>query len=227
MNTPLPELPIVMSFGHLNDYITCPKKFWHRYIANDCPKEVKSSQQLSGINVHDVIKRRLKLREPLPQELSQHEPTCAAILADTESVQHVELGLGCTADGKPCSFFDPACRLRSRIDLCALRSPLAVIIDWKTGKPWEDPLELSVQGLLLKIHYSELETIRAFYWWLRTGKPGPTYTIDLVKTWNNVARWMAGIKFRIDNNDWPPDENPLCPWCPVSKAQCEFKRDPK
>jgi len=223
----LPELPVVMAFQHFNDYITCPKRFNHRYITCDCPKEIKSGQQTGGIATHDAIKRRLKLREPLPDELQQHEATCAALLAGKEESQrYVEHPLGCTAEGKPCGFFDAVCRLRGRLDLCFVRPDVAVIIDWKTGKTWEDPLELQIQGLLLKIHHPEVKQINAFYWWLRTSKPGITYTLDPVKTWNNVTRYMQSIRFRIDSNDWPADENPLCPWCPVGKDQCEFKKDP-
>jgi PD-(D/E)XK nuclease superfamily len=223
----LPDLPFPVSFTQLNDYITCPKKFFHRYLAKDCPQEVKSRQQNTGIELHDAIKRRFKLHEPLPREFEHHERTCASILTDGESTQHVELGLGCTADGRPCGFFDPGCRLRSRLDFVAIRPLAAVIIDWKTGKPWEDPFELNVQGLLLKIHYPELETIRGFYWWLRSGKPGPTYTIDIAKAWEKISHLMAGIEFRLYKNNWPPDEGPLCPWCPVTKEMCAFKKDPK
>ena len=222
----LPELPLTMSFLQLNCYKTCPKQFYHRFLAKDCPAEVKTGRQNTGIETHDAIKRRFKLREPLPPELQQHEHTCAAILADTESQQHVELGLGCTADGTACDFFDPACCLRARLDFAGLRPAVACIIDWKTGKAWEDPFELNVQALLLKIHYPALETIRGFYWWLRTNKPGHMYELDPARAWGVVARQMQSIRFRIDNNDWPPDDNPLCPWCPVSKTQCAFKKDP-
>jgi hypothetical protein len=223
---PLPDLPVIIAFQQLNDYITCPKRFYHRYIANDCPKEQKSFQQSGGIATHDAIKRRLKLREPLPPDLAACESTCARILAE-DAQRDVELGLGCTLTGGACDFFDPACRLRTRIDLSLTRGLHAVIIDWKTGKPWEDPLELSVQGLLLKIHHPELKNISAFYWWLRTNHNGPIYQIDPDKTWDNVRMKMGSIRYRIDNNDWPADDGPLCAWCPVGKEQCKFKRDPK
>src|SRR5258708_33329473 len=78
----LPELPIVASYTNLNHYITCPKQFNHRYIAKDCPPEVKTGKQNTGIETHDAIKRRFKLREPLPDDMQQHEQACAAILAD-------------------------------------------------------------------------------------------------------------------------------------------------
>lgn len=233
----LPELtdkdgkPIVMSFLQLNDYLTCPKRFGHRHYFHDA-FEKKSRQQMSGIGLHDLIKRRFKLQEPLPNEHGQLEPVCEGII-NRGDILDVELALGSTVDGRPCSFFDDSCRLRSRIDLSLMpgagASPnVAAILDWKEGRPWEDPLELKIQSLLLKIHKPQLEVVTGFYFWIREHRPGTLYDLsDFAGTWNNLSRWMTGIKFRIEHNDWPPDEGPLCGWCPVTKQQCAFKRDRK
>jgi PD-(D/E)XK nuclease superfamily len=220
---PLADIPVVLSFLQINDYLTCPKKFNHRWIAKDCPKEQKSFQQSHGINEHEVIKKRLKLREPLPPGYEHLDTVCKQI-EESDGDKDVELGLGCDGHGNPCGFFDDRCRLRVRIDLCVIRPPLAVIVDWKTGKPWEDPLELRLQALLLKIHRPDITAVNGFYFWLKQNRPGVTY--QLTDLWPQVVGWTKSIRFRIDNNDWPPDDNPLCPWCPVTKDMCKFKRDP-
>lgn len=229
MTEALPQLPFPVAYQHFSDYLTCPKRFNHRYVAKDSPKEVKSRQQSGGINVHDAFKKRLKLREPLPPEFADYEPMCRDLDADTTSHKEVELALGCTRNGQPTSFFDDNVALRGRIDLVLVRSPLAVIIDWKTGKPWDDPLELKIQALLLRIHKPELDKVQAFYQWLRTGKSGTVYRgkeMDPAAIWESVHRMMTSMAFRISTQDWPADENPLCAWCPVSKAQCQFRKDP-
>ena len=140
----------------------------------------------------------------------------------------VELALGCTEIGHPCGFWDAECRLRTRLDVVSYMDRGAVIVDWKTGKPWEDPLELKIQALLLKIHKPEIELMLGMFYWLRENRVGKMYDLNgHAKTWDMVCNWAHGIETRLNNNDWPPDENPLCPWCPVSKQQCEFKREPK
>lgn len=229
MDEALPELPFPVAYQQFNDYVTCPKRFLHRYVAKDSPREVKSFQQRGGINVHDHLKRRIKLREPLPAESEQYEPLCASIEADKESIIDVELALGCTRHGHPTGFFDKDVAVRARIDLLLIRPPLAVIIDWKTGKPWDDPLELKIQALLLRINRPGIEQVKAFYVWLRTQKNGIVYDgkdMDPAAIFDQLRRYMTSMKFRIEQNDWPADENPLCAWCPVSKAQCQYKKDP-
>lgn len=224
----LPDLPWPLSFLQLNDYINCQRKCFHKHVAKDAV-EHKSGQQRSGIEVHDAFKRRIKFNEPLPPELAQHEGAILPILA-RPGEKHVELGLGATADGRPCGFFDSDCRLRGRIDVCVLDAPAPAktcfICDWKTGKPWEDPLELKIQALLLRIHYPDLQTIIATYYWLRENRVGKLHNVSRFEdTWNAICRWTSGMKNCMDTGIWQPDENPLCSWCPCSKQQCEFKKD--
>lgn len=224
----LTALPLVLSYLQINDYNACPKRFNHRWIAKDCPQEQKSYAQSGGIKEHDALRKRLKLDEPLPPEYVKLEPICSHLVSRGDQ-KHVELALGCTIDGRPCGFSDDSCRLRTRIDLCLVRAEAAaVIVDWKTGKPWEDPLELRIQALLLKIHHPHLQFISAFYFWLKENRPGPIYeAIDAAETWQGIVNLTKSIKYRIDNNSWPPDEGPLCGWCPVTKEMCSFKRDRK
>lgn len=226
----LPQLPFPIAFLQLSTYLNCPLQFYRRFVAKDVPREVKSSQQTSGINVHDALKRRIKLREPLPAEFELHEPLCQAIEADKESICDVELSLGCTRHGHPVGFFDADVALRCKLDLVLIRpdTGLACIIDWKTGKPWDDPLELKLQALLLRINRPEITQVKAFYVWLRTHKNGVVYegeALNPALIFEQVRRHMMGMAFRITNNDWPPDENPLCPWCPVTKQQCKYKKE--
>lgn len=227
MTQTLPKLPIVLAFNPLADYVNCPRKFHRKYLTKDAI-EKKSYAQQSGIGVHDALKRRIKLREPLPEEYEAYEAAVIPLTKGDKKVD-VELSLGCDSHGRPCSFFDPDCRLRTRIDVASTLETATCLVDWKTGKPWEDPLELKIQALLWRIHNPDTSLIMAFYYWLREARVGKLYNLtgQEAKTWNMVCNWAHGIEHRINSNDWPPDENPLCPWCPCSRTQCEFKRDPK
>ena len=103
-----------------------------------------------------------------------------------------------------------------------------LLIDWKSGKPWEDPLELAIQALCLRAERPELIAISGFYIWLRVPKVGQFHA-DIV---NDTGRTLAylwqvrkSMESRLAKNDWPADEGPLCAWCPVGKEQCSFKKD--
>jgi len=223
----LPSLPIPLSYTSLNDYEVCPKRFYHKHLAKDIPPENKSYAQLGGTAVHEALKKRLKIREPLPEEFKQYEGPCVAIESH-DSIKHLELKLGVDASGQAVDFFGPRVRLRGALDVAMLSSPVALILDWKTGKPWEAPFELQVQGLLLKAKYPDLKLLTGAYVWLKEGgRVGPLYKLDAQKAWGDVCDRAASIAHRIKTNDWPADDGPLCAYCPVPKTVCHFRRDPR
>jgi hypothetical protein len=229
---PLPELPVVLSFTLMNDYRICPKRVWHKSIKKDIPEEVKTRAQKGGTKVHDALRKRMKLREPLPTEFANHEGVCTT-LEQHESVKHLELKLGVRRDGTACDFFARDVALRGALDLTCSNSPCALLVDWKSGKPWEDPFELKVQSLLLAARYPDLKQFTGFYYWLRTGAVGTLHSLDPTRTWLEVCGLAKAIAGRVARLDFPPDEGPLCPWCPVPKGTgalldpvCEFRKDP-
>jgi len=222
-------MALVYSYSNLSDYENCPKKFNHKHIAKDCT-EIKSFQQTSGISVHDAIRKRVKLHEPLPENFAGHEPVCATIDAHP-SIKHCELSLGMTYAGAPCGFFADNVWFRGKLDLAMVQmmngKPAAVLVDWKNGKPWEDVTELRYQALLLRVAMPELQQITGFYYWLRTGAIGQLHNVgDTVMTWNKLHQTVDSVERRMNSGDWPADDNPLCRYCPVTKAQCQYKRDP-
>jgi PD-(D/E)XK nuclease superfamily len=224
------QLP-VWSYTNLNDYTVCPKRFFHKHVVKDCPSEIKSQAQTDGIAVHEALKKRIKLREPLPEQFKQHEGIAGEI-ERIDGVKRVELPLGMTFAGAPCDFFGDKVWFRGRLDLAitwqAGDQPVALLVDWKTGKPWEDPTELRYQALLLRASMTELQQIRGAYVWLRQNVLGHIYDVsDTRRTWADLHALTSSVMNRFNKQDWPADEGPLCAFCPVSKAQCEHRKDPK
>lgn len=225
------KLPI-LSFTSLNDYRTCPKRFFHKHIARDTPKEIKTGAQLGGTAVHEALRKRINLRELLPEEFQKHEKLCTE-LETAPGLKHAEMKLAIKADGKPCDFFDPEAWLRGQLDLTITdrkdQATAAILLDWKTGKCWEDPYELAIQALLLRARYPDIQSIVGHYVWLRDNRLGAMHDVnDTAKTFREVKGTAENIALRMNiTHSWPPDEGPLCGWCPVSKNQCQFRRDPK
>jgi hypothetical protein len=223
------QLP-VLSFTNMNDYQVCPRRFYHKHVAKDLPPEEKSKEQLEGTAVHEALKRRIRLREPLPEDYAKWEPLCAELDTD-DYVKYTELKLGVHRDGGSCDFFLAGVWLRGALDLVLNGAgQAALIIDWKTGKEREDPFELAVQALLLKRRWPELTRITGHYVWLRgnggAGKIGAAHDVsDTERTLRTVQAAEASMTRRLASNDWPPDEGPLCAWCSVLKSMCEFKRE--
>lgn len=221
----------MLSYTLINDYNNCPKKAWHKHIKKDIPKAEKTWQQGKGTVVHEHLKKRLKIREPLPDEFQYLESTCGYIQKH-ESIKHMELQLGVTADGSSCDFFASGVRFRGVIDLVMSNSPAAFLLDWKSGKPWEDPLELKLQSVLLQARYPDLVFISGSYFWLKEMRMGRFYKLNPQEAWKSLCGTAEAMASRLQRSDWPADDNILCGWCPVPKGDgapldpvCKFRRE--
>lgn len=175
-----------------------------------------------GKRVHEALARRLAKGTPLPKAMREFEPVCR--LFDGRVV-YAELKLGITRDRRATGFFDQDAYGRGIIDLAVIddQRHRAFIIDWKTGKPREDDLELKLHAVLLAARYPDLERIVGHYYWTREMRPGPVYDLsDVDATWEAVERLMHEVRRSFQLDDWPKDENILCRWCPVT--DCEYNR---
>lgn len=210
-----PDFPIPLSYSAINDYLICPKRFYHNYLAKDIPKETKSFQQTSGTLAHEALKKRIKIKEPLPAEFQHWEPMCQEIDAHP-APKYSELQLGIDENGSPCDFFAPQVKLRGAIDL-ALVEQACMLLDYKTGKPREDPLELYIQGLLIAARFPEVQKVSGAYVWLRENRMGPVYEVHLAPAWAKVTNIVKSMAARVPLLNWPADDGPLCAWCPVPK----------
>jgi PD-(D/E)XK nuclease superfamily len=215
--TQLPELPIKLAHTSLDDYETCPKRFYHKHLARDV-YDKKSGAQLGGSKAHGAIRKRLKLREPLPQEFAQYEEACAEV-ESMAGIRLIEEALAVDHHGRVIDYKSPAAALRGILDCVILDSPNAFILDWKTNKrPWEDARELKTHAVLLRARYPDLMSIKGAYFWLVPNKLGVVHdSVDLThRTWTDLCATGESIARRIRNNDWPPDKNPLCRFCPCT-----------
>jgi CRISPR/Cas system-associated exonuclease Cas4 (RecB family) len=207
---------LIWSYSVLNKFLQCPHEAWHRYVLKDVPYAETPQMEL-GNEVHTALENRLK-GKPLPREYDRYE-FFAQPLGRYEGIQP-EMKLGVTAKGVPCSFFADDVWGRGKIDVPIVVGDSAVILDWKTGKVWEDPFELQVQAVLLKAHYPNLERIVGSYVWLADSRVGVIYDLtDTQKTWEKINRIMDEVGHRKKMGVWEKKPGKLCSWCPVKSCE--------
>lgn len=206
---------LIWSFSFLNSFEQCPHKTWHRYVLKDVPY-VETPEQKKGNEVHTAMEHRLK-GKPLPKHLDRYEHFAAPL--GKYEIQP-EMKLGVDKDGGPCGFFDKGVWGRGKIDVPIVVGDSAVILDWKTGKVWEDPFELQVQAVLLKARYSGLERIVGSYVWLNESRVGVTYDLsDIDRTWDKIDTIMDEVGHREKMGVWEKKPGKLCAWCPVKNCE--------
>jgi hypothetical protein len=206
---------MIWSYSFLNKFLQCPHEAWHRYVLKDVPY-VETPQMKFGNEVHTAMEHRLK-GKPLPKLLERYEFFIEPL--KRYSVQP-EMKLGVNATGEPCSFFAPDVWGRGKIDVPIIVKDSAVLLDWKTGKVWEDPFELEVQAVLLKAHYPELNRIVGSYVWLNESRVGVIYDLSNTKnTWDKINATMTYLKTCETLNRWEKKPGKLCAWCPVKSCE--------
>jgi CRISPR/Cas system-associated exonuclease Cas4 (RecB family) len=206
---------MIWSYSFLSSFLNCPHAAWHRYVLKDVPY-VETPQMKLGNEVHTAIENRLK-GKPFPPEYVRYE----FLMLPLEKYPKIEaeMKLGVTAKGEPCSFFAPDVWGRGKIDVPIVVKDSAVILDWKTGKVWEDPFELQVQAVLLKAHRPTLQRIVGSYVWLSESRVGITYTLDPQETWSRIHEIMAEVATCEINEKWEKKPGKLCAWCPVKSCE--------
>ena len=210
------RLPI-HTHTNLSTYERCPKQYFHRYVAKDIKFEETEASRW-GNRVHKALELRLK-GEPLPAELAYLEKWPVAFRSPVQA----ELKLGMTYEGKATGFFDTGCWLRGVVDVLTTSPPSAFIADWKTGKRYEKPEELQVHALLVRANYPEIVYVRGAYVWLKDDQLGKVHDLHEAAVYMQRARDTArSIEASAAANQWPANENALCPWCSVQT--CKYWR---
>jgi len=198
------------SYSKLTSFERCPRYGRAKYIDKSLPY-VESPAAKEGNECHAAIEAHVNNSEPLPAKwtwVQQFIPDYKA--GDTLKA---EGWLNVNADGTPAprkSWFT------TKIDLLQIEDgDIAWIIDWKTGKPWEDPDQLKCYSVAVKAHYPHVRHWRGMYVWLKEKRVGEVHTLSPARTLTKLQERVA----KVDTSD-TPKPNKLCDWCELQT--CEF-----
>jgi CRISPR/Cas system-associated exonuclease Cas4 (RecB family) len=212
------------SYSFLTDFRNCPRKAWHKFVARDLPRESRPAMDY-GIAVHKAFEERLRANKPFPDDMKEFEAYALAA-EQGKGKMYAEEQLSIAGDGTPTDFFGEKVWLRGKIDFARINENVAVMLDWKTGKPNEDPFELEIGALMLKCTYRGLEIVRGAYVWLKEKRIGRMFDLsNFARTFNEVKTTMKAVEALPLEQEWPPTSNPLCGWCPVKSCPHNTNRE--
>lgn len=165
MVTPVP--PITPS--SLDCFVTCGLQYYHKYVAKDLPQEPPTPQQAYGDRVHKAFEHRLDDEKPLPPDLVQHEPFLARLEARA-GVHWCEAEVALGKDLAPTRYDDPNRFWRGKIDFRKVDrdDPRAVIVDYKTGKPFDKWTQLGQYALHTFAQFPKVNLVDARFYWTQT-----------------------------------------------------------
>lgn len=212
------------SYSKLKNFETCPKRHYHVDLAKDF-KEDESEQLQYGNELHAALANRISKGHQLPRIFEKFEPWAQKVLGG--SAPHgvadyrilVEQKFAIDENKGPCSYFDNSAWYRGVGDVVKIVGPVALAIDWKTGKIVEDGVQLALMAGCVFAHFPTVQKIRTEFVWLKedaTTRADFTRA-DMVGVWNQVHPRVAAMKQAHDTQMYPPKPGNLCRrWCPVS-----------
>lgn len=212
----------VLNYSFVRDFKNCPHKAYRRYVLKDV-EFVSTPKMAEGRQDHNELAARVSRGTELPRWLQHAEPICRTFdsIPKTARVK-VEWFGGIKVDGSPCAWDDKACWFRTKPDVAVITPAGGWLVDWKTGRRWEDPFELETQALLLHAHHPETKIWQGEYYWLADECVGERYDLSPANAYASMSRDYAAMQLYQAQDNWPKKPNKLCSWCDV--RDCEHAK---
>jgi hypothetical protein len=212
--------PFTWSYSRLKNFETCPKRHWHVDIAKDF-KEEEGESLLWGNQVHAAAAKNLSLGTPLPQGMENLDAWCKRLLTPEGNYKIlVEQKLAITRGFGPTTWFGKDVWYRGVADVLKIMGPVALAIDWKTGKILDDPVQLALMAGCIFAHFPEIQKIRTEFVWLKEGSDVSSredFTrAQMPVIWRNIWHRIETLEQAHNTTSYPPTPGRLCrKYCPV------------
>ncbi len=212
--------PFSFSYSKIKNYETCPKRHYHCDIIND-PEATdpdKEPYELSeGKKVHDALAKAIEKGIPLPAKYAHYQQWVTYALSCPGKIE-VEKQYAIDDTFQPTDWFakdTPKTKRawhRSIADVVGIHGPVAVALDWKTGKPLDDGVQLSLVAACIMAHHPGVMAVRTEFVWLAHGAVSRVnvHRRDLPGMWAGVLPRVYLYENALKTNTFPPKPGYLC-----------------
>lgn len=217
--------PFTWSYTRLTNFEKCPKKHYHVDIIKDA-REEDSEQLLWGNAVHRALAARVSKQTPLPTGMDHYE-RWAKQMAGPGVLLLVEQQLAITKEFAPTKWFANDVWYRGIADVIKIMGPVALVIDWKTGKILEDAQQLFLMAACVFAHHPGLQKIRTEFVWLKEDTSSrEDFSRDTMPAhWKSLFPRIEQLEHAHNTQEYPAKPGRLCRnWCPVKACQHNGER---
>lgn len=207
------------SYSKIKGYESCPKRYFHTTIKKDV-KEEESEHLTYGNAVHEALANAISGKADLPKPYAHLQDWVDKVTAGSASIL-VEQQLAITRELNPTEWFGKNAWFRGIADVIKISGPVAVVLDWKTGKIQEDGVQLALMAQCVFAHHPDIQKIRTEFVWLKedaTTRADFTRA-DMVGVWAGLLPRVKLLEEAYTSSNFPPKPGNLCRrWCPVSSC---------
>ena len=199
------------SYSKLKNFETCPRR--HKAIDLDKKfKEEESDELLWGNQVHKALADYIGKDKPLPDKFKDALQPYADMGKRISGTRFVEQQYAIRKDFSKTTYFAKDVWFRGIADVVGVRGPVAIVLDWKTGKIVEDSVQLTLTAACIFAHFPEVRAVRTEFVWI---KHGATTRVDVQRSgmpafWAGVLPRVHVMKLAADSNNYPAKPSGLC-----------------
>lgn len=210
--------PFSWSYSKVKNFETCPKRSWHLDHARDI-KEEESEQLVYGNAIHKALAEAISGKAPLPKHFNHVQPWVDKVTGGVTGNILVEQQLAIRKDFSPTEWFAKDAWYRGIADVIKIVGPVAIVLDWKTGKILDDGVQLALMAACVFAHHPDIQKIRTEFVWLKedaTTRADFTRD-DLPAVWSGVLPRVQALEDALASANFPPKPGYLCrKWCPIT-----------
>lgn len=225
--------PFSWSYSKVKNGEICLKRHYEIDIAKtwkDTASDDPNSPLVYGNKVHDAMARRLDLKRPLPPDMIDYEFFAKKVeekAALPGAQLLVEQKYAVTREFGPCGYFAGNVWYRGIADVLVLIPvpgtdfQVAWVIDWKTGRLVDEPVQLALMAQCIFSHYPKVVKVKAIYYWLKEHAETVEEFVraDMIKFWPSMLRRVAVLEEAARTMNYPPTHNSFCKkHCPVQSC---------
>lgn len=207
------------SYSKLKNFETCPR----RHYEIDLQKNyTDTSEALTwGNDLHAAMAKACTGAAPLPPEMSEYQYWVDRVKAGPGTL-YVEQKYAITKGFTKTSWFGSDAWFRGIGDVVRVDGPVALGLDWKTGKVLEDSVQLALLAQCIFSHFPDVKKVRTEFIWLKEGDcttPEIFDRADMSALWGGLLPRVSAMQQAHDLQHYPPLPGKLCArWCPVQSC---------
>lgn len=211
--------PFTWSYSRLKNFESCPKRHWEIDIAKNI-REAESEQLRWGNAVHKALDDAVTKGTKLPIGMEAYQPFIDR-LAKANGKVIAEQSLAITKDFAPTAYFAKDVWYRNKIDVTIMSGPVAMVVDYKTGKILEDSVQLALAAATVFAHNPEVMKIRSRFMWLADDAvtDADFEREQMPAFWSSIWPRIEALKHAHETTTYPAVPGRLCrSWCPVTSC---------
>lgn len=209
------------SYSKLKNYETCPKRHYEIDLLKSV-KEEESESLMWGNSVHSSMAKACTGAEPLPATMKDYQ-RWVDLVREGPGQLLVEQKYAITRQFGPTTFFGRDAWYRGIGDVVRIHGPVALVLDWKTGKVLEDSVQLMLMAQCIFSHYPSVQRVRSEFIWLKEDCSTPEVFTrqELAVAWRDLLPRVGALETAGKTLTYPPKPSGLCKkYCPVTS--CPF-----